>query len=312
MNLPAINFNEMKYGITKLKYTPDAFVEITEAQFLAAKTAKANLVTLVGIEEKFDLLMENYADYEREILNLTLGNVLFRDMSCQWFRGNSQVLTRRLANLLSAAKLYVDQVKHDLATAYGSESSMVQKIQEKFSAEYDGRIGYRAMDAIRNYIQHRSLPIHSVTYGRSRDESQGQVRLKFSVTPSIDIARLRGDEKFKSSVLSELEKTGLSVPITPLVREYVEGLAVAHESLRDMTTKDAKEWEALLADMQRRGYGQFGNEQWAVELVVVGADGKVTESHSVFEELASYRQMLVDKNANLKGLAARYVSGAAE
>lgn len=303
---------KIKYGVTKLVYTPDAFVEITEAEFGAAKTAKAKLVTLVGIEEKFDLLMENYADYEQEILNLALSYMLFRDMSYPWFRSNDKVLTRRLANLLSAARLYVDQVKHDLATAYGAESCMVQKIRGKFSAEHDGRLGYRVMEATRNYMQHRSLPIRGTTYGQSRDESQGQVRLKFSVAPSIDVAKLRGDAKFKASVLNELEKIGSDVPITPLVREYVEGLGVAHESLRDMTMKDAEEWEALLANIQSRGYEQFGREQWAVELVAVGADGKVTESHPVFDELAKYRQTLVDKNANLKGLAARYVSGAPE
>lgn len=302
----------MKYGITKPIYTSEAFIELTESEFDAVKTAKANLITVVGIEEKFDLLIENYAEYERELLNLSFDQLLFRHFSYQGFRGNNQAVTRRLANLLSAARLYVDQVKHDLASVYGSESTMAQAITQKLSEEYDRRLGYRVMEATRNYMQHRSLPIHRIAYPCSRDESQGRVRVRFSVIPNIAVAELREDTKFKRSVFEELKKEGPYVPITPLLREYVEGQGAVHESLRAMTTTDVEKWETLLAETQKRGNEQVSGEKGAVSIVALRAEDEVTESHDVFDEIVDYRKVLARKNALLERLAARYVSNAVE
>ena len=45
--------------------------EITEDQFNTVHTAWTRTIAVLEIEEKFNLLVENYADYERELLNIT-------------------------------------------------------------------------------------------------------------------------------------------------------------------------------------------------------------------------------------------------
>jgi hypothetical protein len=68
----------MIYGITGPTYSPDAFIEIPQAEFDAISTARAHVLTFVGVERKFDLLVENYADYERELLEASLESLLLR------------------------------------------------------------------------------------------------------------------------------------------------------------------------------------------------------------------------------------------
>ena len=51
-------------------------VEIDEPSFLEVRRARDALVTMIGVEQKFDLLLENYSDYERELLELSLDQAL--------------------------------------------------------------------------------------------------------------------------------------------------------------------------------------------------------------------------------------------
>lgn len=89
-------------------------VEIDETSFVELKKAKEALVTMIGVEQKFDLLVENYFDYERELFELALRHSLRFDSEWASFQGDIAGVSRRVANLLSAAKLYLDQTQHDL------------------------------------------------------------------------------------------------------------------------------------------------------------------------------------------------------
>ena len=150
----------MKFGITYPGSTAQDFFEISGEQFAHARLAKRNLFRVLSIEDKFDLVLANYTDFERELLDLALYQMVHFGVS--WSSGHSDIykVNRRLANLLSAARLYTDQIKHDAAALDSSETSLAQLLSKKFSDQYDARLGYRVMEALRNYAQHRSLPVH--------------------------------------------------------------------------------------------------------------------------------------------------------
>jgi len=67
--------------------------------------AKHQLIVFLGIEEKLDLLLENYAEYERCLFDLAFHRLLFQDLDWISAQGDRQLMNRRLANLLSAARL---------------------------------------------------------------------------------------------------------------------------------------------------------------------------------------------------------------
>jgi hypothetical protein len=50
------------------------------------------------------------------------------------------------------ARLYIDQVAHDLNAICGSGSANPAAFLEWADEEYDRRLGYRTMDALRNFI----------------------------------------------------------------------------------------------------------------------------------------------------------------
>ena len=119
---------------------------------------------MVGIEEKFDLLVENYFDYERELLELALRQSLSRDWTWQSMNLDRLAITEGAANLLSAARLYVDHLEHDLNEALGPDHEVARNAHGPSSARYDASLSYRAMEALRNVAQHHSFPVHTLSY----------------------------------------------------------------------------------------------------------------------------------------------------
>jgi hypothetical protein len=303
----------MKYKITRAICGQQPSIELTYEEYAHTLEAKRNLWIFLGIEEKLDLLLQNYAEYERTLLDLALHQMICRDLDWSSFRADIQLVNRRLTNLFSAARLYVDQIKHDLGAVYGQGSEMVSAIKKELSKQYDASLGYRAMEAIRNHIQHRSLVVHRMSYpSRLENPKVPGGRVRYSIVPSLDTAELEKDRDVKGSVLNELRDRGRYVPLTPLVREYIEGLAHIHEVLREMTSADTSVWEAALENVQRRAVDVFGENLDGLSVVAKDEAGRYPEIEAIFDDMGRRRQSLVRRNCHLERLANRYVSGEAD
>jgi hypothetical protein len=136
--------------------------KISEDEFTRTKQAKRSLVVAMSIEGKFDLLLENYAEFERGLLELALHQMIFSDLDWSSMQFDTQKVNRTLTNLLSASRLYIDQLKHEAGALDTSTPSLARVLKDKGSAEYDSKLGYRVMEASRNYTQHRDLPVQQL------------------------------------------------------------------------------------------------------------------------------------------------------
>lgn len=238
---------ETRYGITVLTMDVQFFLEISLEEFERIKSAKEKYFRVLGIEEKFDLLLQNYAEYERELIDLTLERMLhgFRDWSAAI--SDLYIINRRLANLLTVTRLYIDQVAHDISTMYGSKSDITGEVAKVFCKEYDESLGYRVMEALRNFLQHRALPI-SLAYPTEWDSSPATPKsnLRFAIKPQLVVPDLRREGGFKTAVLEELERDGGTQDLTLLIRQFIGGLSRIHNDLRHRISKDREEWKATL------------------------------------------------------------------
>ncbi len=228
----------MVYGITSATVGDWRFVEISRKEFEDIKTAKTKLLVVLNVDEKFELLIENYAEFEHE-----LGEIARRRRTDEgeWTDAMDDLLqlNRRLANVLMAARLYTDQIKHYLAELYGDDSAAGRAVLEAFSREYDAALGFRVMEAVRNYVQHRAVPIARVTYGLEEATSNPAVR-QFTVNAELDVHSL--DYTFKPAVLTELRQQPHPHNVTLFLRDYMRGLRRVHNFFRELTAGDVRTW----------------------------------------------------------------------
>lgn len=259
------------------------YVDISAQEFEDLKRAKRNIFMLLGIEEKFDIVIENFLEYERDLLDLALAHMAGHDVT--WSSGHDAIglVNRRVANCLSAARLYIDQVKHDLSTVYGKNSAISAQMKQTLSTQYDELLGYRVMEAIRNFVQHRSLPVGGFMYPSAwQERARGRQLLHHRAIPMLDPKQLREDKEVKQAVIDELVHAGEErFNITILLREYVEGLSRAHEELRSLVKDDIAPWKKSLLDVIDRFSSTCGEQ---VTLVIAHEleDENTTDEFQIF------------------------------
>ncbi len=295
----------MKYGITNVVSSLERFIDISPDEFERLKQAKADCLKALRVEEKFDLVVEDYAEFEETLLHLTMRHMLFRHVDWSLLVDDVQTINRRLVNMLSACRLYIDQVKHEV-----SEKSGVQdNLKKAFSSVYDANLGYRVLDALRNHVQHRDLPVRALIYG-PRDESNGAKPGEYVCVPLLKVDAIEEAGKFKASVLKELKAIGEKVDLRPLVRDYVAGIGSVHEKLRGWLDADTKESVRILKEAQDRFTGQFGGRTNCMA-VVARDDHSAIESFHIFDGFMKRRKRLMMKNMSQATYRDHFVSGEA-
>lgn len=95
-------------------------------------------------------------------------------------------------------------------------------------------MSYRVLEALRNYSQHRGLPIQVFGFrGEWIDHGKHTAKRLQSAVPQIVPEKLRRDPKFKRSVSAELiSLKKAEIPLLPWVKEYLGSLSAINSYAR--------------------------------------------------------------------------------
>ena len=232
--------------------------------------------------------------------------MLFNEHEYGKFQNKTNLLNRRISNLLSACRQYLDHSKHHISKILGSDK--IKEIESYASYEYDSVLGYRVMESIRNYAQHRGLPIHRCDYNSKWVKKDEASILLFSVTPYIDIEILQKDKKFKKSILSELLDIDDKHDIRPFVREYIASFGSIHKKIRTLLRLHTTKWEETLNNAIEKFKEVAGEEGSILGLTaLIHREGKDSSAIPIFLDIIKYRKELQDKNSNLGSLTVQFV-----
>jgi hypothetical protein len=302
---------EVEYQIARRVLGDTRSIAITKEEFEEALLCRDKFFEALGIEEKFDLVAENYSEFEQEIMRLTMASMLFLDFTWSSARTDRSLVNRRLANLLSACRLYVDHTKHDIAAIYGNESPTYCALCSAFSREYDNRFGYAIMEALRNHTQHKGLPLYGLKYTSTRKfpgNEDAKLR-KYTCVPTISLNGLRAEGALdKAPLLSRLPADD-ELDLRPLVRDYVAGLGAAHVELRTAMSGDIESWRGVLEGVRNRFLREHGEPEIGLAVIERGERGVHVRSAAVFPEFIDEYSRLVRKNRFPQSYATQFVSG---
>lgn len=272
---------------------------ITEEEYQGLLEAVVGLKVLVVIEERLNLLLGNYFEFERTLLNIGLERAVFRSTDVNLLRDIYYEVNRVLLNVTAAGRLYLDHVPHQLGLLPKTVSGALSTFDSARRVQYDERLGYRVLDALRNYVQHREFPAHIVSPGARRDKHAARHRVLYSVTPSILVSRLREDGKFKSTILAELARLGSDeIALTPFVREFIVGVGHVHSAVRSLLADHHHRWQSqVLATLDSFVPTETG-QRGLLNLVRLDHNGRVSESHWIVRDNCDRIRWLQDRNAD--------------
>ena len=309
--------SKTEYGLT----ASSAFLKITACEFKEIENSMADVHRYLLIEAKFDLVVENFVEYESCLFEIGLRHLLNQESTWGSSFEDIGVLNRRLVNYLTAARLYIDQVQHDVGTLHRAPAGIKGWTKRKQSEAYDRELGYRAIERLRNVAQHGQLLIDVLTYGAAAEGVPKEVRnvVRYGVEPRIRVDRLNPKsvnkqvlDELKTLAESEPGTTDGSVSLTPLVRRHLEALGGFHEALRLRLSHDVEHAIAVIRDARSQVEELKPETLAGLRIISFDTRGDVAEEHSLHTAPSEHLKKLMAKNNGFDSLSQRYVHGAPE
>lgn len=213
----------MRYYLRRATIGPQTVIEIDEARYTLLKQARKTLIDAGSFEERYELLLGNFAAFEMYCAGVALRNNLELDFRYEAWAAAISEANRHAINFLATTRQYADQVKRDFKHL-DFEESFEDCAKRLLSEAYDGSMAYRFVCELRNYVQHRASAVHGL---KGRDESDSW--LEGSMFYAIKKRIVEDKGKFKQRVLDELEDR---IDLLAMFREYIASMSRVQIQLR--------------------------------------------------------------------------------
>ncbi|MCG2659314.1 MAG: hypothetical protein L6437_03595 [Kiritimatiellae bacterium] len=287
------------YGYTKNEVVR---APIDAARYFDIKTAKGRCLFALELEEKFALLIDNLAEYECELLRLAESYLLRGYLDHTASMQERLCLDRRLVNLLTACRLYLDQTDHGISSLFGKSSAELANIKIFKNDLYDKHWGYRLMEALRNHVQHSGLIVHIISYTQFRSPGKGPDYTEFIICPQTKVSTLAEDASFKKEILSELESRGDKIDLRGPARDYLSCFVQLHEKLRKVIQARTLEARKLYERAVKDFLIIDAQEVRCASLRELHEDERKVNEVELVTEFLNYYDQLVKRNVVNKKL----------
>ena len=298
----------MPYVLCRLVLSSDHTIRITKKEYEHIKVACTGIGEIIGIEEKYDAVMENFVELEQSILQLGMRHLAFSNMDYHELQQPRNVVGRRLLNLLSSARLYRDSLPQHCKTIFGDKDARLGQVKALLRDSPKQPMAYRVVEAVRNYAQHQEIPVYGVTFHRASEGDGEERRSAHWLSFSLDALEVSRGRELSNDVRAELVSLGSKVDPMPLVRQYVEHVGTIQRAIREMIKGHDADWTGTITGGIRRFTRRFPKEK-AIALAAgfQKPNGSISDAEYLVEEAVGYLKYLKSKNRSAVNLSQRYV-----
>ena len=283
---------------------------ISQQRFEELSRAWSNLKHIAHVEEEWDAVVQNYVELEKTLLEAALSDMVVSDKDYFSFQEARLKFAVRLSNLLAACRAYLDHTPHHLGQIAPSRP-YADEFKALTHTQYDERFGYRFMEQLRDFAQHRGLPVHGTSYHSAWVEGGDGGMLSHSVSTHINLDTLRKDKKFKRSVIKDMAENKLHSE--PLVRDYLEGLSAVHVGTRQLITEAFDAASKIVRDALAEFVAASPvNDLIGVHAIQLDPPDTWVQQVPLFEELIHLTEKLRRRNRPMVNLKKRFVTSSTE
>jgi hypothetical protein len=295
----------MKYILRKpiLDEVPE--IEISEEKYRSYRESKAILLNCLEIEEKYEILISNYLELEKSILDAIANNMVHHQIDYSDFFDTRLTLNIRVVNLLTSARLYVDQLHNHVKGCVPHLDDSETLVKKILSKEYDENPECRFMEALRNYVQHRGLPVHSTSRSSSWIDLGENGQLEYSLELASLKTILEEDGKFKKQILNQSSD---NIDLKVATRSFIESLSKVHDTVRTIIQESVQNSRLNLEDAHSQ-YKKVYTGSLVGLCACIMNDQEIIETIPLLLDWDDVRIKLQQRNQKLINLKKWYVTG---
>lgn len=299
----------MSYYIGELNLNPSTQpLEVSRECFDSLQFAWKVICSTRLLEIKFHIIIEAYRVFESDLFNFVLDDSL----SASFERSTETrflVKTNHLVlSLLTAVRAYHDQRPQDLKAISDDKKRYVEQSNAVFSRIYDDCIDYKIMEGLRNYAQHKQLPIQRFSIGSERTDTRVGISMNCrTVDPKFDLQDVMKDKKPLREALTAHKLDWVDVKHS--VRSYVGCIVRGHNEVRQMLAQEVNRACALIKDA-REAYRKTAGDQKGSEIVHAYKmqDAQISSKIYLGEDIICDLKQLMLIQTNGNGFTSRYIS----
>lgn len=291
----------MEYLIISPFIGNDACVNLDKPTFDKYREAKIKFLQIKLIEEKFDLILRNFQEFQSELISQAIDYGFDLLFSHTRFINNRLSINRRIANFLMSVRVYLDQYPKHIKKIYGENSNVFCSLKSYKRSIYVEDIFFQVLSELRNYVQHSNLPIDLFTYsGRCLNLDDEEGKLCFKTIPYISIFALK-DGDFKKETLKALEgkfdKEYLDLRY--LLGKGLIGLVSIHMKCKELVAEDVKKWTAELNELLSILTSESNDTKKSRVCLLQKEEGKILAKTTVAKALLEDYEFLSTRHTGL-------------
>jgi hypothetical protein len=173
----------MKYFLRKQELGHANLLDITKEEFDSIVRSRNALQLFSNFTENYRVVLESYKNLEKSMFETQLDYATTLSPSYEVAFESRIALNAALISYLTASRLFHHTSDQLLPRIIGDPSFKVFK-DFRFKI-YDTQKEYRLIEALRNHVQHKALPIETIKYPTSLDDKKNHETSDIFVTMSL-------------------------------------------------------------------------------------------------------------------------------
>lgn len=204
---------------------------ITEEEFKSSIENYLFLLNVCNIENHYDILINNYSEFEKCISGILINNFLAFGFDILEFSKNEREVIRLINNLLSSCRLFLDNNLKILSDI--NEEAYIKYVQ-KTNDLYDNNVEYRLLEYLRNELQHSIAPI-SIEFSKKFAKTKND-KAKESINIILDVDYLlTTNSHYIKKVKKDLKDFKKDkIVINDFIRKYIYLIGILLNEIRSI------------------------------------------------------------------------------
>jgi len=205
-------------------------------------------------EDQYQICKYNFMEYWQTIFKVSEAIRL----DCTHDRKNmtlpSLEINQRILNILTSIKSYEEHIKYKVSKLWGNSSEQIKKYEEIDSSLYDEFFSYRFLKRLRNYVQHRDLPVKCVRYPIMSVGFEPR-QIAFTVTPVMYKKYLLEFDSW-SEVKKDIEDQDNEIDSNLIIEEAFRVFTTLHSKYRNYLSEMLKQAHCAIIELYESGEGR--------------------------------------------------------
>jgi plasmid maintenance system antidote protein VapI len=284
-------------------------MEISENDYNEIVNARQTLTTALSIEEKYDLVLGNFLDLEKELLMLTVEKVVDHRFDYSRAYAVTSSLNRRVVNFVLSGKNYTELIASKASKCTGNDKEVEVSVKALTSKHYDESLDYRLMEALRNHLSHSGVAVHLVDNPDKwlLDDKKQATNLVFNIDIYALKSRLAENTGFKLSVLKELPDR---IDLKKSTRSYLGAISSIQEEVRKITINTVENSRSVIEKHLKKYAELNSGSSFAVGAYSAASHKLGLKPVMLLLDWDDIRIELSEKNQSTSNMEKRYVSSA--